>query len=310
MTLQPSQLNDKTILITGAAGMLGRAFVEGLQAYTPARVLALSHTELDVSDADAVKALAGEGIDLIIHCAAYVNAEGCEEDPERCRRSQMIGSDNIATLAAFTGAQVMYPQSFLIYDGTELPITEDTTPNPKSEYARCKLAGENAVVAQVPDALIVRMAGFFGGDDADKNFVGKFVPHVHKLLSEGTTSYAVGDRVWQPTYTIDLARNTLALLDQGKTGVYMMACEGEASFYELAVACVDALGLSDRFTVEKVTATEVAGSEKAFRPDYAAIEPKRLNDEGLNLQRPWREALVDYLTRPYFREMFADLANH
>lgn len=307
MTSTASQLAGKTILITGADGMLGRAFQEGLGAYRPARVLALAHGDLDVSDSAAVKALEGEGIDLIIHCAAYVNAEGCETDPERCRRVQISGSENIADLAVHSGAQVMYPQSFLVFDGKELPITEATRPNPQSEYARCKWAAEQAIVGKIPDALIVRMAGFFGGDEKDKNFVGKFVPHVHKLLSEGTTSYAVGDRVWQPTYTVDLARNTLTLLDRGKTGVYVMACRGEASFFELAAACVDILGLAERFTVEQVAAQVVAGDEKAFRPAFAEIRPDRLEAEGLNQQRPWREALQDYLARPYFQAMFADL---
>jgi dTDP-4-dehydrorhamnose reductase len=111
--------------------------------------------------------------------------------------------------------------------------------------------------------------------------------------------------VWQPTYTLDLARNSVALLAAEKSGVYAMACHGEASFYELAAACVDELGLNDRITINKVSAERFNAQEKAQRPDRATMLNNRLVRENLDLQRPWREALEDYLNRPYFKTLFS-----
>lgn len=294
-------LAGKTVLITGAAGMLGRAFVEVLADY-PCTVNARSHADLDVTDRDAVMA---ETADVIIHCAADVNAERCETQPEETHRIQVEGTANIAALAEAVGAKVLYPQSFLIFDGSVLPIREDTPPNPLSVYGRAKLAAEQLLTERLPDALVVRMAGFFGGDEADKNFVGLLTRKLAQLLAEGVDSYAVGDRVWQPTFTLDLARNCCLLLDQGKSGLYTMSCHGEASFWQLAAACVDELGVGHRIRIDKVAAVQVTRAENAKRPDRAVMDNHRLRAEGMERMRPWREALVEYLARPHFRTLFA-----
>lgn len=299
-------LDGRTVLITGAAGMLGRAFVEAMAAdYPGCRVLAHPRAALDVTDRAAVLALAAEHPKVIVHCAADVNAERCEMEPDNCRAIQVGGTANVAELAAAVGAKVLYPQSFLIFDGSELPIREETRPAPLSVYGRCKLEAERLLLDRRSDTLVVRMAGFFGGDEADKNFVGQFTRKLLQLLADGVTSYDVGDRVWQPTYTLDLARNSLLLLDHGKSGLYTMSCQGEASFHDLAVACVEELGIGHRMTINKVSATQVARAEKAKRPDRARMENARLQAEGLDRQRPWREALAEYLARPHFRALFA-----
>ncbi len=304
-----SQLNDSraTVLITGAGGMLGRAFAEVLAAGAPdARVLALARERLDVTDRGAVLALAAQKPAWIVHCAADVNAERCETQPDETRRVQVGGTENIAELAERTGARVLYPQSFLVFDGSQLPIDEDTPPNPGSVYATCKLEAERLLIDRLGErALAIRMAGFFGGEEKDKNFVGKFVAHVRKLLDAGTHSYAVGDRVWQPTWTVDLARNSALLMDRQRSGLYTLSCDGEASFCELARACVGELGLAAVFTVEATSESAVAAAELVKRPPRAVMERRRLKAEGLDRMRPWREALAEYLHRPHFQNLFA-----
>ncbi|CCQ75633.1 NAD(P)-dependent oxidoreductase [Magnetospira sp. QH-2] len=305
--LKPS-LSDRPILITGASGMLGRAFGEVLKKSGP--VMALSHQELDVTDRQAVMDRASDRPAWIIHCAADVNAERCEIQPQETRRIQVGGAENIAALAVATGARVLYPQSFLIFDGAHLPIDESTPPNPLSVYGRCKWEAETLLRDRLGDhALCVRMAGFFGGEEKDKNFVGKFLPHVRGLLARGETSYAVGDRVWQPTWTVDLARNSLLLMAEAKSGLYTMGCEGEASFFDLATACMEELGLSRAFTVTRASEQQVAGNEKAKRPPRAVLQNTRLRADGLDRMRPWRTALKEYLARPYFKDMFKEYAD-
>ena len=263
----------------------------------------LSHQQLDVTDRDSVLALDDEGYDAIVHCAGEVNADLCETERDHCERTHVQGTKNILTLAERCGAKVLYPQSFLIFDGSDQPVTESTRPNPLSWYSTCKLAAANAVREASESHLIIQMGGFFGGDEKDKNFVGKFVPHVIKQIKNGQTGMSVGDRIWQPTYTHDLARNCMHLLSAGNTGIYNMASHGAASFYELAVECVHQLGLSDRFKITEVPAADVAGTEPARRPDRLIMTNARMQVEGLDLQRPWKEALAEYLKRPYFQKM-------
>ncbi len=151
------------------------------------------------------------------------------------------------------------------------------------------------------------MAGFFGGEEKDKNFVGKFLRHVRAMLDLGKHSFAVGDRVWQPTWTVDLARNCLLLMAHGAGGVYTMSCQGQASFFDLACACIDELGLAKHVTIEPSTEAHVAADQRARRPARAVMDNRRLRTEGLDRLRPWRVALAEYLARPYFQAMFEDV---
>ena len=298
-----SVLSGKTILITGAGGMLGRGFMDCLANIGDVDVQGRDHALLDITDRPSVLELTKLNPDFIIHCAADVNAERCEAQPDQCRQVQVDGTQNIADLAVATGAQVLYPQSFLIFDGQEIPILEKTEPAPMSVYGKCKYEAEQVLLSALPNALVVRMAGFFGGDEKDKNFVGKFVHHLFEMIQAGTKSYEVGDRVWQPTYTLDLASNCLLLLANEKHGLYNMSCHGRASFYELAIACVEELELSAFMQIIQTSEAAVTGDETAPRPALGIMENRRLIDENLDRQRPWREALAAYLQRPYFQEL-------
>jgi dTDP-4-dehydrorhamnose reductase len=301
-------LPHSTVLITGADGMLGRAFQSVLaREYPTTMVRACLREQLDVTDIDAVLAHRSQGCDLIIHCAAVVNADRCEEFSDRCHQVQVRGTQNILELAVETGAKVFYPQSFLIFSGGDDLIDEATVPAPQSVYGRCKLEAEQQIRSAQVESLVVRMAGFFGGEEKDKNFVGKFTRHLVTLLRDKVGSYAVGDRIWQPTYTVDLARNSLLLLDRGQTGVWSMACEGEASFREVASECVRLLGLEERIAIIPAAADFIAAADIAPRPCRAIMSNARLQAAGLCLQRHWRDALAEYLDQPWFHSLFRHL---
>lgn len=289
------------VVITGSDGMLGRAFVEALQLHVPsAHVDAYPRERLDVTDGGRVLGLARAKPDVILHCAGMTNAEACEDDPQLARRSHVTGTTNVVELARVTGARLVYPQSVFIFDGVDLPVTEATAPNPTFQYGRVKLEAESIVREELDAPLIVRMAGFFGGDEKDKNFVGLFTREVERRLRQDIGEIAVGDRVWQPTYTLDLATNTLLLLAQHRSGVYHMGSVGEATFFEVARACVESLGLQDLMTVTPAPAARFAADEAARRPLRMVTANLRLAAEGADWQRPWRDALFDYLQRPYF----------
>jgi dTDP-4-dehydrorhamnose reductase len=296
-----ASLRELTFLITGADGMLGRAFREVLRGLDEEiRVHSFPRQQLDVTDHRAVMAAADLRPHVILHCGGLALADRCEREPALAYRSHVEGTRNVALLARATGARVFYPQSVFIFDGLELPVTESTTPAPSFVYGRAKLDAERLLVKEVAHALIVRMAGFFGGDEKDKNFVGLFVRQLEALLRAGGGTLDVGDRMWQPTYTIDLARNTLLLIALEKHGVYHMGAVGEASFFDVAQASVEELGVTDVVRLRRVPSTAFDDAEPARRPRRMVTANARLEAEGLCWQRPWRAALSEYLQRPYF----------
>ncbi|NNE33948.1 MAG: sugar nucleotide-binding protein, partial [Rhodothermales bacterium] len=187
-------LKGHVFLVTGADGMLGRAFVRALSELgSTVTVHALSRGELDVTDPKAVSDCTRFQPQTIIHCAAMTDADLCEQVPEITRTVQVGGTRNIGSLAREVGATVFYPQSVLIFDGRELPFTEKTQPAPGSVYAETKLEAEQYLLSSVHDTLSVRMAGFFGGDEKDKNFVGKFLRELETLVRRGQREIEVGD---------------------------------------------------------------------------------------------------------------------
>lgn len=293
----------KRVLITGGAGMLGSAFTELLKEKGHT-VRSLDHHSLDITHRENVLAEAEFKPEWIIHCAGIVNAEYCEENREDCFRVHVEGTKHVIELAERTEAKLFFPQSFLIFDGDANPIVEETLPYPLSVYGEAKLQAEEEIKKALPDALIVRMGGFFGGEEKDKNFVGIFTRILKKKLEAGEKTALGGVRVWQPTWTKELAANTLLLLESEKTGIYHMASHGEASFYDIAVLIVETLGLAGKITIEP--APPYAFKEKGKRPERAVMENKRLKEEGLDRMREWEESLREYLKRPYFQEMFKE----
>lgn len=298
------QLAGSVVLVTGAEGMLGRAFTDILSQVPGCTVRAFGHKELDITSREMTLAQADQGIDIIVHCAADVNADLCETNPEQCHRVQVDGTLNVLEIARRNSSKLLYPQSFLVFDGKELPITEATIPSPLSVYGQCKYEAEQHVLEHDPGHIVVRMAGFFGGGEKDKNFVGKFCRHLATMMEKGERAISVGDRVWQPTFTHDLAANSLLLLAHEKSGIYNMASHDEATFFEIAEGCVNELGIGQRIDLTPVSADEVSRDEAAARPRRAVMENRRLAADGLDRQRGWRAALADYLSGPYYTDMF------
>lgn len=292
-----------SVLVTGGEGMLGRAFAAMAAQFPQFAVMAPGKAELDVRVPEQLAAwearVAGG---WIVHCAARVDVEGCAREPDAARETIVQGSANVAALAARAGARLLYPQSFLTYDGAVNPIPEDDTPRPLSFYGELKYAAEQAISAGHPDPLFVRMAGFFGGEAADKNFVGRIIPVMKAAIDRGETRFSVGTRRWQPTFTEDLALNCLLLMARDARGSFQMACHGDASFAEVAEVIVAALGWSDALAIDHVDPAAVSGNELGRRPDAAVLAMTRLRDAGLDLQRDWRASLFLYLQRPFWQQ--------
>ena len=293
--------NYKRIIITGADGMLGRSFQEVLRLkYPSADVKALSRHALDVTNRLGVMAYAEYNPELIIHAASKVDADFCENNYEEARDIIINGTNNVIELAEACNATVLYPQTFLIFDGKVNPICELTVPNPLSNYGLLKLEAENAVIESDINSLIIRMGGFFGGNEKDKNFVGTIIRLIFEKVKNGSHDLEVGDRVWQPTYTFDLALNCLLLLKNGKSGIYNMSSLNSASFYQLTIKIVQYLGLENHVNVIEVGSQQFDDDEAAERPRNAILSNDKLSSAGMNVQRNWEQSLLEYLSSDYY----------
>lgn len=287
------------ILITGSDGMLGNEFkaISQLEEFREYHFEYITKRELgdnfEFSNIDFKP-------DVIIHCAAIVDADYCENFKNEAAEVILGGTKSVINFAKLNHSKVVYPQSFLIFDGNENNITEQTIPNPLSTYGQLKYKAELEILASGVDSLIIRMAGFFGGYEKDKNFVGKFYKELLKNLHNGASEIYVGERVWQPTYTYDLAYNTMMLIKYNESGVYNMGAQGSASFFEVAEVIVDALGVKNNIKLRKPVHGHFDKLDVAKRPSVGILSTKKLKNKNLYFQRDWIESLKEYLSNSYF----------
>jgi|TARA_B110000037_G_scaffold222431_1_gene297292 dTDP-4-dehydrorhamnose reductase len=298
-------LSGKKFLITGGEGMLGDSFFNQIKTHVQnPKIYCFNKSEFNVSNSHSFEKYKNLKPDFIIHCAALVNADLCEKDKEKGRINILEGTKNIVNFAKINNSKIFYPQSFLIYNDTKKLVDENTIPRPLCEYGSLKLEAENVVLNSSNNSISVRMGGFFGGEKKDNNFIGKITSHISKLIKQGKKEMEIGDRVWQPTFTKDLAYNSLILLANNKSGKYNMASHGSCSFYELTNELLKILNIEKKFSISRISAKILGKKEFARRPLSVIMVNSRLKKENLDRQRNWKISLKDYLEKPYFNNLF------
>ena len=298
-------LSGKKFMITGGNGMLGDAFLDQLNKNVEnAIIYCFNKSQLNIANPESFNKYLNLNPDFIIHCAGLVNADACEKNIQEGKINIVEGTKNVVNFAKKNNSKIFYPQSFLIYDGTNKNISEKTKPKPLSVYGNLKHEAENIILNSSLNALSVHMGGFFGGLEKDNNFVGKIIAHISKLIKNGKNSMEVGDRVWQPTFTKDLAYNSLLLLANNKVGKFCMSSHGSCSFFELTKKILEILGISEIFNILPISAKILAEKEIAIRPLSVIMKNDRLIKESLDRQRKWEISLKEYLSNQYFKNLF------
>ena len=275
------------VMVTGARGMLGSDLCE---------VLARDHTvaAVDVEDLDITQpaptraAVAAAAPELVVHCAAWTDVDGCERDPERAFRVNTTGTWNVAAAAAEVDAGLVYVSTDFVFDGDKSePYTEFDAPNPLGVYGASKLAGEEAVRRLVARHWVVRTAWLFGA--RGRNFVATILG----VAAEREEVRVVADQFGSPTYTRDLAAALAQYTVAGRAvpGTYHIANSGVCSWADLAEEAIRQRGLSAR--VVRIPAREWPSPTR--RPPHSALRSRWLELQGLAPLRDWKEALADYL---------------
>ena len=266
------------MLVTGAAGQLGRALATTLAGHD---VVALPRAELDIADPTTVaEALRAHAPAVVINAAAYNEVDRAESDPEAARRGNTLGPKVLAEATAARGAVLAHVSTDYVFDGLgSRPYVESDATGPRSEYGRSKLAGEAAVRAANPRHFVVRTAWLYAS-------VGRNFPNTLRSLAARGSVRVVDDQRGSPTYVPHLAAELARLVVTEDFGLYHLAGHGEATWFELTRALFDGLGLD--VAVEPVS-TE-AFPRPAPRPRYSVLGTER----GRTLP-PWREGLAEYV---------------
>lgn len=297
------------VFVTGVGGQLGHDVMNelakrgyegvgsdiqpvysGVQDGTP--VTKAPYISLDITDAESVKNVITEvNPDVVVHCAAWTAVDMAEDDDkvEKVRAINAGGTQNIADVCKVLGCKMMYISTDYVFDGqgTEPWDPDCKDYNPINVYGKTKLEGELAVANTLEKYFIVRIAWVFGKNG--KNFI-KTMLKVGKTHDEVRV---VNDQIGTPTYTFDLARLLVDMVETEKYGYYHATNEGGyISWYDFTKEIYRVAGYSTKVT--PVT-TEEYGLSKAARPFNSRLDKSKLVENGFEPLPTWQDAVRRYI---------------
>lgn len=275
------------VFVTGVKGQLGYDVVNELEKRGHTAV-GVDIDELDITDAAAVEVMLTEvKPDAVIHCAAWTAVDAAEDNIEKCRLVNAGGTENIAKVCKALDCKMMYISTDYIFDGegTRPWEPDDPVTTPLNVYGLTKYEGEEAVRKNVEKFFIVRIAWVFG---KGKNFI-KTMINLGKTHDHLTV---VNDQVGTPTYTYDLARLLVDMIETDKYGNYHATNEGGyITWYDFACEIFRQAGIE----VDVAPVSSDQYPAKAKRPSNSRMSKQKLVDNGFELLPTWQDALARYL---------------
>lgn len=274
------------VLVTGVKGQLGHDVMNEL-AKRGYEGIGVDVEEMDITDREAVERVMREvHPDKVVHCAAWTAVDDAEDKEELCRKVNALGTENIARMCRKLSAPMIYLSTDYVFDGEGTrPWEPDDERHPLNVYGQTKYEGELAVEKYLDAYFIVRIAWVFGVNG--KNFIKTML----RLSETHDTLTVVDDQVGSPTYTYDLARLLVDMLETEKYGRYHATNEGLCSWYEFAKEIFRQAG-------REVKVLPVSSEEypaKAKRPHNSRMNKEKLKEMGFTPLPSWEDALSRYL---------------
>lgn len=297
------------VFVTGVGGQLGHDVMNELHkrgyegvgsdiapqysgAQDGSAVTTMPYIRLDITDAAAVSRVLDEiKPDAVVHCAAWTAVDAAEdaENQPKVRAINAEGTANIAEVCKELDCKMVYISTDYVFNGQgERPWQPDCKDYaPLNFYGQTKLEGELAVSSRLEKYFIVRIAWVFGLNG--KNFIKTML----KLGETHDTLRVVNDQIGTPTYTLDLSRLLVDMIETDKYGYYHATNEGGyISWYDFACAIFKTAGMN--VTVQPVTTAEY-GESKAKRPFNSRLDKSKLTDNGFQPLPTWQDALERYM---------------
>ena len=274
------------VLVTGAKGQLGTDLMNEL-AKRGVEGIGVDVQEMDITDAEACRrVIKNSGADAVIHCAAYTAVDAAEDNVDLCRRINGEGTRNVAQACKEADTKLMYISTDYVFDGQGTrPWEPDDERHPLNVYGQTKYEGELAVEELSDKYFIVRIAWVFGV--AGKNFIKTML----RLGKERGAVSVVDDQIGSPTYTYDLARLLVDMIQTDKYGRYHATNEGLCSWYEFAKEIFRQAGMD----VPVTPVSSDAFPAKATRPSNSRLNKDKLSENGFERLPAWQDALGRFL---------------
>ena len=274
------------VLVTGVKGQLGYDVMNEL-AGRGHEGIGVDIQEMDITDAASVEKVITEAApDAVIHCAAYTAVDAAEDNVDLCRRVNAGGTENIARVCKALNCKMMYISTDYVFNGQgERPWEPDDEREPLNVYGQTKYEGELAIEEHVKKFFTVRIAWVFGVNG--KNFI-KTMLNLGKTHDHLTV---VNDQTGSPTYTYDLARLLVDMIQTDKYGRYHATNEGICTWYEFACEIFKQAGMN--VSVAPVSSDEYPA--KAKRPSNSRMDKSKLTANGFTPLPTWQDALSRYL---------------
>ena len=274
------------VLVTGVKGQLGYDVVNELKKRDH-EAIGVDIEEMDITDEESVnRVIRTAAPDAVIHCAAYTAVDAAEENEKLCRTVNAEGTGNIARVCRELKIRMMYISTDYVFNGQGTrPWEPDDEREPLNVYGQTKYEGEVEVEKNLDQYFIVRIAWVFG--ENGKNFI-------KTMLNLGKTRdkvSVVDDQIGSPTYTFDLARLLVDMIETEKYGRYHATNEGLCSWYEFACEIFKQAGMD--VAVEPVTSEQFPA--KAKRPTNSRMSKEKLDQNGFERLPSWQDALRRYL---------------
>lgn len=279
---------SRRVLLAGAGGQLGRALV----ASTPAAIelIACPRSQLDITDAGQVEArLAALAPHVVINAAAYTAVDRAEAEPAQAEAINLGGAANLARSCAALGARLVHLSTDFVFDGAAgRPYAPQAPVAPLGVYGRTKAAGEAAVLAHAPSAVVLRTAWLYG--PGGRNFLTTML----RLMAQGAPLRVVADQIGTPSAVDGVARAIWRLLAQPAVcGIQHWTDAGCASWYDFAVAIAEEATAAGHLAVEPVVVPIETAQypTPAARPAYSVLDCEATRQALALPAEHWRKAL-------------------
>jgi dTDP-4-dehydrorhamnose reductase len=279
-------------IIVGGGGMLAHAVGHEITT-RGGRALALDSQTCDITDPSAVERLfEQQRPSLLINCAAYTNVDRCELEPQRAEAVNGHGVGHLASAAKRYGTKLVHISTDFVFDGTATtPYRPDHPTNPLSAYGRSKLLGERLLKdIDPPGWLVVRTAWLYGPH-------GNCFPQTMlNAARAGKLLRVVSDQTGTPTFTYDLARILLDLVDRDATGIYHGANIGQTNWYEFTRTILTTFGVPADVTPISSAEWKAARPQSAVRPAYSVLDTTATARTIGRSIADWHDAFSRYVT--------------
>ena len=282
---------DMRVVLLGAGGQLAHDLQIELRKFD---THSFARTELDLADAGALERKLSEiGPTHVVNAAAYNLVDQAESEPEAAFAVNAYGVRNLARACQKVGARLLHFSTDYVF-GQQLdrdtPYGEDDLPGPVSVYGLSKLTGEHFVRFHCPQSFVVRTCGLYGVKGS-RGKGGNFVETMIRLADSGKSLTVVNDQRCTPSFTADVARTAVQLLETDAFGVHHIVNSGSCTWYEFACEIFRQLGKS----VDCKPITSAQFNAKARRPGYSVLGMEKLNAQRIPPTPEWKEALGRYL---------------